>query len=668
LLNKKGGANYDAEGNKIINLGTPTDSTDAANKGYVDQTIDNSIALGGSPAIVSLGGYDVTALGTSVTRSLADWTNDLATGDLEVTATGSTTARSLADRFADVVNVLDFIPTSEHAAIKDGTTTYDATDDIQAALDAAVDSFIYMPKGNYKITSELTVKGGIEGDNAVILPYGSSLGGSYNSVLNQTKQGHIRGVIIDGTNCTSVQNGLFSDFGLYEQTKTSIYEMVVKNLSNSNTAEACRGVIFYRASGATLNSKPRIQATIEATDITASADSVGGNAGGSARGINVSFNSTGATDVDAHVHLKDCIVRNVSCGPTDPDEDSDGIVLFYGAFTDMEAQGEYVISNAQISGCKKRGIKIQVPNATVENCIVDGNGCTESFSTYAVKTTFKNCKSVNATNASFATQYKHTSFIDCYAEQTGSDHTYRIYADAENTIIKNCKAITTTTFSTTDLAALYIQSDSTLLDVDGFYATNSNNTGSGIRLQGSSTASKVFIKNSYVEGFANGIQNDNAISTIDVSDSYFSVSNHCFIRTGTSGGLLFVRNSKITATGIAFLCYQSAGASQQTVDIDGCRISSSGGAGIYMPDDSRVANCVIDNGGNTSGEGIRIFIGSPEDDCIIRGNQITGFNYGFDIRDTTITEFANNVSIGAGTAGFNTTGYTAFVDHDNYSR
>jgi len=146
LLTKKDTNDYDAEGNKIINLGTPTDSTDAANKGYVDQTIDNSIALGGSPAIVSLGGYDVTAFGTSITRSLADWTNDLATGDLEVTATGSTTARSLADRFADVLSVKDF------GAVGDGTT--DDTTALQAAITAGVN--LIVPEGIYLISSALT--------------------------------------------------------------------------------------------------------------------------------------------------------------------------------------------------------------------------------------------------------------------------------------------------------------------------------------------------------------------------------------------------------------------------------------------------------------------------------------------------------------------------------
>ena len=155
LLNKKGGANYDAEGNKIINLGTPTTSTDAANKGYVDQTIDNSIALGGSPAIVSLGGYDVTALGTSITKSLANWTNDLNSP----TATGSSEPRSLADRFADYINVLDY------GAYNDGSNPSVNVTAIQAAIDALHSGYsegtqfkgLYFPSGTYKMDGAVTI-------------------------------------------------------------------------------------------------------------------------------------------------------------------------------------------------------------------------------------------------------------------------------------------------------------------------------------------------------------------------------------------------------------------------------------------------------------------------------------------------------------------------------
>ena len=106
-------------------------------------------------SVATVNEAQVTALGTSDTRSLATWTRDLSTGDFNVTATGSTTARSLVDRFGDVVNVLDYIPSSEHSAIKDGTTTYDAIDDIEDARHAGY--ALYIPAGVYKISRTLTL-------------------------------------------------------------------------------------------------------------------------------------------------------------------------------------------------------------------------------------------------------------------------------------------------------------------------------------------------------------------------------------------------------------------------------------------------------------------------------------------------------------------------------
>jgi hypothetical protein len=136
-LTKKGLEHYDAEGNKIINLFAPSDNTDAANKAYVDQTIDNAIALGGSPAIVSLGGYDVTALGSSE-------------------------ARSLANRFADVINVKDY------GATGDGVT--DDTNAITAAANAMTSgSMLYFPQGTYLVSYQGTAYNSVYGNVIVDL-------------------------------------------------------------------------------------------------------------------------------------------------------------------------------------------------------------------------------------------------------------------------------------------------------------------------------------------------------------------------------------------------------------------------------------------------------------------------------------------------------------------
>jgi len=104
LLSKKGGVDYDAEDNKIINLGTPTASTDAADKGYVDQTIDNAIALGGSPAIVSLGGYDVTSTGGTL-KQLRAWAADTETNASNIstnTTNISTNASNIATNASNI--------------------------------------------------------------------------------------------------------------------------------------------------------------------------------------------------------------------------------------------------------------------------------------------------------------------------------------------------------------------------------------------------------------------------------------------------------------------------------------------------------------------------------------------------------------------------------------
>jgi hypothetical protein len=77
-----------------------------------------------------------------------------------VLATGSDTARTLENRFADVVNVLDFIPLAEQPAIQNGTSTYNCTIDIQAAINASVKSILLIPSGTY-ILDQLTISSAV---------------------------------------------------------------------------------------------------------------------------------------------------------------------------------------------------------------------------------------------------------------------------------------------------------------------------------------------------------------------------------------------------------------------------------------------------------------------------------------------------------------------------
>lgn len=58
------------------------------------------------------------------------------------------------------VSVFDFIPASEHAAIQAGTSTYNATANIQAAFDSGA-SEIYVPQGEYGISDTLILPKGV---------------------------------------------------------------------------------------------------------------------------------------------------------------------------------------------------------------------------------------------------------------------------------------------------------------------------------------------------------------------------------------------------------------------------------------------------------------------------------------------------------------------------
>lgn len=71
--------------------------------------------------------------------------------------TGSVTSRSVQDRLGEMMSVFDFIPESEHAAIRAGTSTYDCTDDLNAAF-AAWDGLLYMPEGTYRVTAPLLIR------------------------------------------------------------------------------------------------------------------------------------------------------------------------------------------------------------------------------------------------------------------------------------------------------------------------------------------------------------------------------------------------------------------------------------------------------------------------------------------------------------------------------
>jgi len=146
-----------------FNVGTLANGQLAKTAG-VPVTIANNLAGGAAGEVVYQTGLNqtgFTAVGSSAQLLQSNGAGAptwIGANNLAVTATGSTTARTLANRFADVVNVKDF------GAVGDGVT--DDTAAIQAAFTQATalgKSCIYFPKGNYSVSSviSITISGGV---------------------------------------------------------------------------------------------------------------------------------------------------------------------------------------------------------------------------------------------------------------------------------------------------------------------------------------------------------------------------------------------------------------------------------------------------------------------------------------------------------------------------
>jgi hypothetical protein len=112
-----GSGQYDANGNRISNLGTPTATTDAATKTYVDAEINNA--------------------GLTIPTGLI--------------ASGGITSRSLADRWGEIKNVKDYGATGDGVA--DDTAALNAAFSAVTALGGGE---VVLPAGTYRITGQLT--------------------------------------------------------------------------------------------------------------------------------------------------------------------------------------------------------------------------------------------------------------------------------------------------------------------------------------------------------------------------------------------------------------------------------------------------------------------------------------------------------------------------------
>ena len=159
---------------------------------------DNNIEFYNGSSFISSG----IAAG-SIVNADVNSSADIDATKLSFTQTGSgASARTVTSRFQDTISVLDYIPPAEHAAIRAGTSTYNATTKIQAALDqgAVAGVSVYLPAGTYQVENTINIKSNnhfFGAGEASIIRMKSTIGRETTLVRTGSRDNKVKNVIIE---------------------------------------------------------------------------------------------------------------------------------------------------------------------------------------------------------------------------------------------------------------------------------------------------------------------------------------------------------------------------------------------------------------------------------------------------------------------------------------
>lgn len=528
---------------------------------------------------------------------------------------------------------------------------------INAAFEYATNKSIRGVDGSvYVHDKQLALKGNLIAANSVFKPTGPSMQSELNAAIYCDRPAKIRSKV-NGADCASLQYGIFLDAGLIASGKSVDIKCSVDTISNSNNTQQCIGVAVFKSSSSTLNQNVEVNVHAVVNGVTATSNGTVGDNGGSARGILVAFNDSISTP---NVTVSGT-VKDVSSGGTSPAEDSDGIQVFHGGYASLANRSKFNISNAKVSGAKKRGIKVQAPNCTVSDSLVDGTNCLASIETYGVRTNIDGVDVKNATGIGITSSAASTKITNSSVDTVGTSAPIKFYTGADFFKVADTELRTTAAMpDNINFGAIEVEGSKwgAVDDVTVF-----SETGTGAALVAvSGNIETLTLNNFKAPNVGNGIVSIAATGEILVDGaSKLVCTANGLLKTTHDDMKLKMRGGSLGCVGIPI--YTASSSSSGVVELDGTKLETSGGTfGALVSNQSRFTNVVVKKTGlKASGAGL------SSNNYKVAGCTVENFDTGISYEYSTTAEIYDNVTVGCNTP-YKKTGYTPFVEHDNNSR
>ncbi|WZX10510.1 putative tail fiber protein [Aeromonas phage ACP1] len=513
-----------------------------------------------------------------------------------------------------------------------------------------------LPGSVYIHNKQLNLKGSLLAAKSIFKPTGLNMQTELNAAIYCDRPAKII-TNLDGRECDNLQYGLFTDVGLVVSSDKVMIDCVVTDIKNNTDTEQCIGVALYKSSSSVINQNITASINAHVSDIMAKSNGTIGDSGGTARGILVAFNDAASTP---NVSISGT-VKNVSSGGIDPAEDSDGIQLFHGGYTNIDNRSKFNINNVKVSGVKKRGIKVQAPNCSVSNSLIDGTNCLASLETYGVNTVINDVTIKNATGIGVTSSAANTKIVNSSIETIGNAAPIKFYGGSDFFKVSNTEIrIKGNIPDVINYGGIEVE-NSRWGSITNTSVYSLTGTGAGLVVV-SGNIETLSINNFKIINTGNGIVSLAATGIIVIDGGSEITCTAVGLFKSTHDALIFdMSGGYITSSGIPILT--SSSTSSGVVKIKSVRLKTTGGTyGALVSNDSIFIDTLVEKDGDkAAGAGL------SSNNYRVSGCRVSNFDIGISYDYSTTAEIYNNLTINCDKP-YSKTNYTEFVEHNNFSR